>query len=66
MKRGLHLLLALGLAVFTIGCAGEEKKTDTPDESAASSNVTNPTETADTTEVTGDFTLVSLNVPNMP
>ena len=65
MKRGLHLLLALGLVVGTIGCAGDEKKkTDTPDESA-SSNVTNTTETADTSEVTGEFTLVSLKVPNM-
>ena len=69
MKRGMHLLLALGLAFSCVGCAGEAKKDDAKkpeasDTSAAGSADTSANATG-TPPIADDFTLVNLKVPNM-
>ncbi len=65
MKRGLHMLLALGLAVSLVGCQGatEKKPSKSPAESSKS------TTEGKTSSIPGESgesaTLVNLKVPNM-
>ncbi len=61
MKRGLHILLALGLVIVWVGCqkpaAPPEPNTQASSSEASSGEQSSPDE--------GEFTLVSLKVPNM-
>lgn len=63
MKRRLHLLLALGLALSCIGCGAEAEKAAPPADEGATEETT--TGAVETPEVTEDVTLVRLKVPNM-
>lgn len=60
MKRGMYFLLALGLAVVSIGCAKDAEKPKAPADSSAVTSAV-----SEEAPVTGEFTLVSLKVPNM-
>ena len=64
MKRVLSLLLAVGLALPCIGC-GDKEGTSTDTGSDTSTTDTSSDTSSTTTPATGEFTLVSLKVPNM-
>ncbi len=69
MRKGLHLLLALGLAVALIGCqsATEKKPPSPPSESGKSTTegTTSSTQGESGEVATVAATLVNLKVPNM-